>query len=375
MSPASRIPSAISLGVLRRDAPSTSAIMRSRKLSPGSCVISTTMRSESTLVPPVTALRSPPDSRMTGADSPVTADSSTEAMPSMTVPSPGMNSPASTTTTSPRVSSEAGLLGPVAQARDRLRAHGAQGRRLGLAATLGERLGEVGEDHGQPQPDRHREGEPGRLVAASQRLAAEHLDQPSARGDHGADLDHEHDRVAHLHARVELDQAASSAWRSTAPPNSPCGLPRHREPPSVVEREVELEHVHSGLARVRPRPAVVCVLVDQLEHAVQVEPAHLGDASGLDPALPSEMCGSTPDAVVCTASGGTSPFVRPGLYGRSRFRYAARFSSNSAFRSFEFGPRLLKKVAAGLYPVTEGATGSSAASAPGCAACPCRSVP
>jgi len=34
-------------------------------------------------VPPVTAERSPPLSRMTGADSPVIADSSTEAMPSM----------------------------------------------------------------------------------------------------------------------------------------------------------------------------------------------------------------------------------------------------------------------------------------------------
>ncbi len=32
-------------------------------------------------MPPVTALRSPPDSRTTGADSPVIADSSTEAMP------------------------------------------------------------------------------------------------------------------------------------------------------------------------------------------------------------------------------------------------------------------------------------------------------
>jgi hypothetical protein len=38
------------------------------------------MRSDSTLVPPVTAERSPPDSRMTGADSPVIADSSTLAM-------------------------------------------------------------------------------------------------------------------------------------------------------------------------------------------------------------------------------------------------------------------------------------------------------
>ena len=61
----------------------------------------TMIRSDSTLVPPVTALRSPPLSRMTGADSPVIADSSTEAMPSMISPSPGIISPASATTRSP----------------------------------------------------------------------------------------------------------------------------------------------------------------------------------------------------------------------------------------------------------------------------------
>ena len=55
VSAASRIPSAISFGVLRRSAPSTRAIIRSRKDLPGSWVISTTIRSESTLVPPVTA--------------------------------------------------------------------------------------------------------------------------------------------------------------------------------------------------------------------------------------------------------------------------------------------------------------------------------
>jgi hypothetical protein len=70
------------------------------------------MRSDSTRVPPVTALRSPPDSRMTGADSPVIADSSTEAMPSITVPSPGITPPASTTTTSPFRSSAAGRVVP-----------------------------------------------------------------------------------------------------------------------------------------------------------------------------------------------------------------------------------------------------------------------
>ena len=63
------------------------------------------MRSDSTRVPPVTAERSPPDSRMTGADSPVMADSSTDAMPSTTSPSPGMRSPGPTTQRSPIFSS------------------------------------------------------------------------------------------------------------------------------------------------------------------------------------------------------------------------------------------------------------------------------
>ena len=102
----SRMFNAISLGVFCRAAPSTSEIIRSTKVSPGREVIRTTMRSDSTRVPPVTADRSPPDSRTTGADSPVIADSSTEAMPQMTSPSPGMSSPAVTTTTSSIVSSD-----------------------------------------------------------------------------------------------------------------------------------------------------------------------------------------------------------------------------------------------------------------------------
>src|SRR5512133_2139334 len=69
VSAASRIVSAISLGVFCRCAPSTSAIIRSTKDSPGAAVIFTTMRSDRTVVPPVTELRSPPDSRITGADS------------------------------------------------------------------------------------------------------------------------------------------------------------------------------------------------------------------------------------------------------------------------------------------------------------------
>src|SRR5262245_4061670 len=101
VSPASRMLRAISLGVFCRLAPSTMAILRSRNVSPGSLVMRMTIQSDSTRVPPVTALRSPPASRITGALSPVMALSSTEAMPSMISPSLGMNSPATTRTTSP----------------------------------------------------------------------------------------------------------------------------------------------------------------------------------------------------------------------------------------------------------------------------------
>ena len=87
---ASRMSSAISFGVFCRLAPSTRAIMRSRNASPGLAVTSTMIQSESTWVPPVTELRSPPASRMTGALSPVMAASFTEATPSTMVPSAGM---------------------------------------------------------------------------------------------------------------------------------------------------------------------------------------------------------------------------------------------------------------------------------------------
>ncbi len=106
--PANRMLSAISLGVFCRTAPSTRAIMRSMKVEPWAAVIRTRIWSESTRVPPVTAERSPPLSRITGANSPVIANSSTEATPSMISPSEGISSPAPTSTRSPglRMSAE-----------------------------------------------------------------------------------------------------------------------------------------------------------------------------------------------------------------------------------------------------------------------------
>ena len=113
----------------------------------------TSIRSEITRVPPVTAERSPPLSRITGADSPVIAASLTEATPSITSPSLGIRSPASTRTTSPGLSSSAGdrpplaAAGTVQQLRRGLGAGAAQCRRLRLAAPFRHRLGKIGEQH------------------------------------------------------------------------------------------------------------------------------------------------------------------------------------------------------------------------------------
>jgi hypothetical protein len=157
VSPASRMFSAISFGVFWRSAPSTSAIMRSRNVSPGLDVIFTLTQSESTRVPPVTAERSPPASRITGADSPVIADSSTDATPSTTSPSPGINSPAETDTKSPgAIWIPARLDLPVGKQalRHRLRFRLAQRVRLRLAAAFRHGLGKVGKQHREPQPQR-----------------------------------------------------------------------------------------------------------------------------------------------------------------------------------------------------------------------------
>src|SRR5262249_16829163 len=65
--------------------------MRGEKKHPAAgAVTRTTSGGETTGAPPVPRGRPPPASRITGADSPVIADSSTDATPSMISPSPGM---------------------------------------------------------------------------------------------------------------------------------------------------------------------------------------------------------------------------------------------------------------------------------------------
>ena len=115
----------------------------------------TVIQSEITCVPPVTAERSPPLSRITGADF-GDRPSLTEATPSITSPSDGMMSPASTNTTSPDLETGARhplVLGPVALRRSRLRLGARAGaHRPAPLAALRHRLGEVREQHRDPEP-------------------------------------------------------------------------------------------------------------------------------------------------------------------------------------------------------------------------------
>ncbi len=204
--PASRMLSAISFGVFCRWAPSTSAIMRSRKLDPGLAVMRTLIQSDRTVVPPVTADRSPPLSRITGADLPVMAASLTVATPSMTSPSPGIRSPVSTSTTCPACRSLARTFSWMRRIGLRLQQHLGDGlgphlaQRIGLrlAAPLGHRLGEVGKQHGEPEPDGDLSGEGG-PAGPGEEVAHE---QDGRCGGH--DLDREHHGIAGQRPRVEL---------------------------------------------------------------------------------------------------------------------------------------------------------------------------
>ena len=150
--------------------------MRSRKVEPGSAVMRTLIQSESTVVPPVTAERSPPDSRMTGADSPVIAASLTEATPSMISPSPGMSlagldqhdvadfadrAPRRVSITARRRLGIESAAWRCVSVRVRAQAVG-----LRLAAAFGDGLGEVGEQHREPEPGGDLAGEAARPVPA-----------------------------------------------------------------------------------------------------------------------------------------------------------------------------------------------------------------
>ena len=77
-------------------------------------------------------------------------------------------------------------------------------QRLGLrlAPAFGHRLGEVGEEHGEPQPQGDEAGEHVLVGGGGPEVPDE-----EDGGEHRPDLDHEHDRVADHGAGVQLDEA------------------------------------------------------------------------------------------------------------------------------------------------------------------------
>ncbi len=92
--------------------------------------------------------------------------------------------------------------GPVriAPMSHRLPAGPAQCVGLGLAPPFGHRLGEVGEQHREPQPDGHGTGEHG--VGGGR---GTDVDEEQDGGEHGTYQHDEHHRVAGFGARVQLD--------------------------------------------------------------------------------------------------------------------------------------------------------------------------
>ena len=165
------------------------------------------------------------------------ADSSTLAMPSMTVAvggdhlARGDDDLVAEAKGRARHVLERAVAPPV---RDRLRASLAQLVRLRLAASLGDGLGEVGEEDGEPQPDRDEPGEEARVGDRED-------------GDeHAPDLDHEHDRVAHHPARIELEEALARRPDAGSRGRAATGARCEASQAQVLQDRAEREHREVG---------------------------------------------------------------------------------------------------------------------------------
>ena len=196
--PVMRMSRAISFGVFCRLAPSTSAIIRSRKVSPGWEVIWTTIRSREH--DGAAGHRGPVAARLAEHRGGLAGDrrlvDDGDALDDVAVAGDDLVRGDDAAVAERELGGRDGLGRAVGveAVGDRVPAGLAERVRLGLAAAFGDRLGEVGEQHGRPQPEGDQSDEdagPG-----------DELDG----GDDGADLDHEHDRDADHRPRVELDE-------------------------------------------------------------------------------------------------------------------------------------------------------------------------
>ena len=164
------------------------------------------MKSERTVVPPVTAERSPPDSRMTGADSPVIAEfvDGRDALNDVAVAGDDFarldqDDVAETKVERVHALDGAGqVFGVDVAPGGRVGARPPQRVGLRLAAAFGHRLGEIGEQHGEPEPGGDLAGK--RRDAIVRDEVADEKDRHHGRNN----LGHEDDGVLGERARIEL---------------------------------------------------------------------------------------------------------------------------------------------------------------------------
>src|SRR5271167_3962741 len=153
--PASRILSAISLGVFCRTAPSTSAIMRSRKVEPCAAVIRTLSQSDVTRVPPVAAALADNRSRFTGNRRFIDRGDTLDHFAIAGDKIPRLDEHKLSRLESGCIDElEIVRVGCLQALRLGLGPSPAQRIGLSLAAPLCDGLGEISEEHGKPQPDR-----------------------------------------------------------------------------------------------------------------------------------------------------------------------------------------------------------------------------
>ena len=227
-------------------------------------------------MPPVTAERSPPDSRITGADSPVIADSSTEPTPSIIV-AVGRDD-------LPRLDDDdvAAL-----QLRRRHRLGRRAGARSWSCASRAAR---------SPAPCRGPRRSPRR---SSRRARSARARSRSWRRTRGCRCDRATSSrtkipvvitlpsstmnitgLLSLEARVELRERVADRREHELAREDAAEVGGHQAPPRLVESEIELEDVDARLAE-EAEAAAVGVLLDQLLHGRERQVPDGGDAPRL----------------------------------------------------------------------------------------------
>ena len=200
--------------------------------------------------------------------------------------------------------------------RRRRRPRRAQRVRLRLAAALRDRLGEVREQDGEPEPDRDHADEPELAVIPLREVLEE-----DHRRDHAAELDDEHHRVLAAAAADRASGTSRGRPRATRSRENMLGRAAcHQRLTLFVEGEVELEDVDAGLAEEAERAAPRCSRWISCCDGRERQVADSGDATRLELARRrSRSPGRSPSPDGTTASTGIWWIVRPGLYGPSSF--------------------------------------------------------